>query len=101
MIRQDALYLVAESPAAHGVFDKPEETQRIVYCAVKSVGYQEYYKALENNLRPAFVFVLNDYAEYNGEKIAVYHDVRYRIVRTYITARQTIELTVEEATVDA
>ena len=101
MMRQDALYLVAESPADHGVFDKPEETQRLVYCSVKSVGGQEYYRALENGLRPVFVFVLNDYAEYQGEKIAVYHDVRYRVVRTYVTAQQTIELTVEEATVDA
>lgn len=101
MMRQDVLYLVSEFPAAHGVFDKPEETQRMVYCSVRSVGGQEYYRALENAIRPTLVFILADYAEYQGEKIAVYHDTRYRIVRTYVTAQQAIELTVEEATVDA
>ena len=52
-------------------------------------------------MHPAFVFVLADYAEYQGEKVCVFNNVRYRIVRTYITPQQTIELTVEEATVDA
>lgn len=101
MMRSDVIYLVAEDPAAHGVIDKPVETQRMVYCSIKSVGYQEYYRALEQDLHPALVFVLRDYAEYKGEKICVWNEVRYRVVRVYITAQQTVELTVEEATVDA
>lgn len=101
MMRSDVIYLVAEDPEAHGVIDKPVETQRMVYCSIKSVGYQEYYRALEQDLHPALVFVLRDYAEYGGEKICVWNDVRYRVVRVYITAQQTVELTVEEATVDA
>lgn len=101
MMRSDAIYLVAEDPQAHGVFDEPVETQRMVYCSIKSVGYQEYYRALEQDLRPALVFVLRDYAEYKGEKICVWNGIRYRVVRVYITAQQTVELTVEEATVDA
>lgn len=100
MMRSDVLYLVAEDPEAHGIFDVPEETQRMVYCAVKSVGYNEYYRALEQDLHPTFVFVLADYAEYRGEKICVYAGQRYRIVRTYVNAQLGIELTVEEATVD-
>ena len=100
MMRQDVIYLVAENPEAHGIFDAYAETQRMVFCAIKSVSSSEYYRALEQDLHPALVFVLRDYAEYQGEKICIYNDTRYRIVRTYITAQQTIELTVEEATVD-
>ena len=99
MIRRDVLYLVAENPKSHGIFDKPAETERMVYCTVRSVGMSEFYRAMENALRPSWVFTLADYAEYRGEKICVYHGTRYRIVRTYV-ADHAIELTVEEATVD-
>lgn len=100
MLRQDVLYLVAEDPAAHGVFDEPQKVRRKVFCTVRSVGYQEYYRAMENNLFPTLVFTLTDYAEYKGEKICEYGGKVYRIVRTYQTGG-AIELTVEEVTVDA
>lgn len=100
MMRSDVLTLIAENPAAHGIFNTPTETSRTVFCFVRSVSSNEYYRALEQALRPVFVFVLADYAEYQGEKICEYNGVRYRITRTYITAQQSIELTVEEATVD-
>lgn len=106
MNRSDVLYLVAENPAAHGVFDKPTETARKVFCTVRSVGWNEFYTAKQNGLAPSIVFVLADYAEYKNEKIALWtpHGAeaqqRYRIIRTY-TNNQTIELVCEEATVDA
>ena len=56
---------------------------------------------MEQDIHPVMVFVLRDYAEYEGEKVCYYEGTRYRIVRTYITPQNTIELTVEEATVDA
>ena len=105
MMRSDVLYLVAEEPSAHGVFDKPTETPRKVFCTVRSVGMSEFYRAKENDLFPSIVFVLADYAEYKGEKIALYTppggtQQRYRIIRTYVD-NQSIELVCEEATVDA
>lgn len=99
MWRRDVLTLVGETPAAHGIFDECTETQRTVFCEVRSVGYNEYYRALEQDLHPTFVFRLADYAEYQGEKICVFGGVRYRVIRTYADG-QAIELTVEEATVD-
>ena len=95
----DVLYLVSENPQAHGIFEAVTEESRMVYCNVRSVGYQEYYRAMENNLQPTFVFVLADYAEYQGEKICLFNNVRYRVIRTYQTGG-SIELTVEEATID-
>ena len=100
MTRQDVLYLIKETPGAHGIFDDPTENQRKVYCTVRSVGYNEFYRAKENGITPVFVFTLADVAEYKQEKICKYNGVRYRIVRTYVD-RQRIELTVEEATIDA
>lgn len=100
MIRNDVIELIGEDPSAHGIFDNPTETARRVFCEVRSVGMSEFYRAREQDLHPDFVFVLSDYAEYKGEKICAYHGKRYRIIRTYVD-RQRIELTVEEATVDA
>lgn len=100
MIKYGILTLIGESPAAHGIFDAPSEIRRTVFCEVSSVGRNEFYQAMKNDLKPSFVFVLADEAEYKGEKICEYEGTRYRIIRTYVD-RQRIELTVEEATVDS
>ncbi len=105
VIRDDVCYLVAESPEAHGIFDKPTETARAVYCLVRSVGQQEYYRALENKLHPSIVFILQDAIEYRGEKIVLWTprggaQTRYRVLRTYQDG-VALEIVCEEATVDA
>ena len=99
MMFRDVITLVSESPAAHGVLDEITETQKQVFCSVRSVGMSEAYQAMSNGLHPEFVFLLSDYGDYQGEKICEYQGTRYRIVRTY-RQNQGIELTVEEATVD-
>lgn len=100
MTARDVIYLIEESPEAHGVFEAVTETPRKVYCEVRSVGMNELYAAQANGLHPSFVFKLNHKADYNGEKILTYKGSRYRIVRTYVNGI-SIELTVEEATIDA
>ena len=99
MNRSGILTLIGENPAAHGIFDTPTETERVVFCTIRSVGYNEYYRALEQDLHPTLVFTLADYAEYQGEKICTFEGRRYRVIRTYETGG-AIELTCEEATVD-
>lgn len=100
MVRADVIYLVAENPEAHGIFDAPTETPRMVYCTVRSVGFNEYYTALANGLNPTIVFRMAERTEYHGEKIVLWEGVRYRVVRTYIQG-DGIELTCEEVTTDA
>lgn len=100
MVHADVLYLIAEHPEAHGVFEQHAESQRMVYCTIRSLTINEYYRAKDANIEPTFVFVLSDYSEYQGEKLCVYNNKRYRIVRTYVRDME-IELTVEEATNDA
>lgn len=100
MMFRDVITLVSESPAAHGVLDKITETQKQVFCSVRSVGMTEAYQAMSNGLHPQFVFVLSDYADYGGEKVVIYNGKRYRVIRTY-RQNQGLEMTVEEVTVDA
>lgn len=99
MIFRDVITLITETQP-HGVFEDVAETPREVYCSVRSVGMSEAYTAMSNGLHPEFVFILSDYGDYNGEKILEYKGTRYRIVRTYRN-NQGIELTCEEATIDA
>ncbi len=99
MTRQDVLTLIGEVPKAHGVFETVTEPRRDVFCQVRSVGMNEFYRAHENGLHPTWIFTLADSEEYQGEKICEYRGQRCRIIRTYVD-RQRIELTVEEATVD-
>lgn len=94
MIRAAVLQLIAEAPEARGVFDDATETARQVFCDVRSVTRAEFYRAKEIGVEPTFIFVLSNFAEYNGEKIAVYEGARYRIVRTYVNG-ESIELTAE------
>ena len=100
MIRQDVIYLITEYPRAHGIFEKPAEDRRRVFCEVRSIGMNEFYRAMEQDLHPDLVFTLAHYDEYHSEKVCEYHGRRYRIIRTYVD-RQRIELVVEEATVDS
>lgn len=127
MIKADVLYLINESPEAHGVFDSQwhgnfipdesdsltvapdslyqceiapvEETKSMRFCTVRSVGFNEFYAAKSAGIEPSIVFRMEDYSDYDGQKIVEWNGTRYRVVRTY-TNSQMIELTCELATND-
>lgn len=127
MIRADVIFLINETPAAHGVFDSllygdyvpeqansltvdpnqiyqceilpVEETKELRYCTIRSVGYNEFYAAKSAGIEPTVIFRMEDYSDYGGQKIVEWNGTRYRVVRTY-TNSQTIELTCELATND-
>jgi hypothetical protein len=96
MVRADVIYLVKRIPENGGVFDDYEETRRMVYCTIHSVGMREAYEAMGHGLNPEVVFELSDYAEYLGEKIVVWQGVRYDVIRTYVKG-QKIEITVQRS----
>lgn len=93
MIRSSVLTLISETQP-HGVFDDPGEMSRVVFCSIRSVGMREAYEARSIGIHPEIVFVLQNYAEYGGEKLCEFEGVRYRIIRSYVTAER-IELTAE------
>ena len=93
MLHADELTLIKEA-TSRGVFDTTTETTRAVFCEVRSIGMNEAYTAMSLGIHPELVFVLSDYAEYDGEKLVEYKNVRYRVVRTYVS-KERIELVCE------
>lgn len=83
MIKATTITLIAENPAAHGVFDAPAETESVVFAEVMSASQNEFYKALANGLEPELVFMLTDYGDYDGQKVLEYNGSRMRVIRTY------------------
>lgn len=96
----DVLYLIAEDPAAHGVYDEVKETERMVYVTILSIGMTETYTARSQGLMPEWRFSLVDSADYQGEKKCRFRGVMYEIIRTYQKGRG-IELTVQRSNADA
>lgn len=72
------------------------ETDRQVFCGIRSIGQSEFYQANATAYRPELKIVLADYLEYNGENIVQYNGQRYRVVRTYRTGLE-LEIVLESA----
>ena len=101
MVAADVIYLVSESTTAHGVFDTPTTTERMVYCTVRSVGMSEAYEARSLGLKPDYVFDLANKADYAGEERVRYNNVLYDVIRTYVNPKtEVIEITVERSNAD-
>ena len=96
MIKTRIVKLIREDPRSHGVLTEPKETSRKVYGTVKSIGQQEAYQAMGAGLNPALKVVLAHDFEYKGEDLCEMGGIRYRIMRTYLTETDGIELTLEK-----
>ena len=97
MMRADVIQLVTQNRDAHGVHETVTETAREVFCTVQSVTRSEYYTALNAGIQPEYVFHLALAEDYQGERVVRYRDQRFRVVRTYMTADDGIEITVERS----
>ncbi len=75
MLRSAGITLISESPEVKGVFDTKTDSEREVFCTVRSVGMQESYIARGQGFAPEYVFQLTQSFEYQGEKRLKYHDV--------------------------
>ena len=97
MMRADVIYLITESERTHGVHDTVTDSERMVYCTVESVTRSEFYTALNVGIQPSLVFRLALAEDYQGERFVKYHNQKYRVVRTYMTDDDGIEITVERS----
>ena len=95
MLKSNVVKLISEVPAAHGVGTEPTETERTVFCTVKSIGMTEAYQAMGQGLFPELKVIVPHDFEYQGEAIAELNGTRFRILRTYITETDGIELTLQ------
>lgn len=94
MLRASVITLIAETPAAHGVFDTYTPSTRVVYCTVRSASYSDILASKSEGMRPEYVFRLAHDFEYQDEKICEWKGVRYNIDRTYVASdADWIELT--------
>ena len=100
MMRADVIELITETASAHGVHQSVTETARQVYCTVESVSRSEFYTALNAGIRPEYVFRLALAEDYQGERVARYKGQKFRIIRTYMTSDDGIELTCERSDVN-
>ena len=101
MMKSNVVDLIAVSPEASGVGTEPTETKRTVYCTVKSIGMQEAYQAMGIGLNPELKVVLAHDFEYGGESLCELSGQRYKILRTYITETDGIELTLQRVSGNA
>ena len=92
--------LITETASAHGVHATVTETAREVMCTVRSVSRSEYYNALNAGIEPSYVFYLALAEDYQGERVVRYNGLKYRVVRTYMTEDDGIEITVERSDVN-
>ena len=99
-MRADVIDLITETASAHGVHDAVTETARTVYCTVRSVTRSEFYNALNAGVQPEYVFVLALADDYEGERVVRYRGQKFRVVRTYVTEDDSIEITCERSDVN-
>ena len=97
MLRADVIDLVTETRSGHGVHEAVTESARTVFCTVQSVTRNEYYTALNAGVTPEFVFRLALAEDYQNERIVIWRGQKFRVVRTYVTEDDGIEITVERS----
>lgn len=101
MLRPRVVQLIAVSPEASGVGIETAELFRKVFGTLKSVGMQEAYQAMGQGLNPEVKVVLPHAFEYRGEPMCEVGGERYRILRTYVTEADSIELTLQRVSGNA
>lgn len=95
MDRSDVIKLISTTVDKNDYgIDVVTETEREVYCNVRSVDRREFHEAGRNGLNPEFVFTMF-FGDYDGEAVVEYHGSRYAVYRTYQTRSDKLELYVE------
>lgn len=93
MMRADVIQLITENAAKHGVHTPVTETAREVYCTVRSASRSEFYTAMNAGIQPEYVFKLALAEDYQGERVVRYNGQKFRVIRTYMTEDDGIEIT--------
>lgn len=92
------LILIGDAPIIKDEIgnEKPsaEPIKTPVLCDVRSIGRNEFYGAAAAGLKPEIVFVIHSY-EYSGQQRLLFDNKLYKVIRTYGTGIEEIELTCE------
>lgn len=71
-----------------------------IFCNEKSVRYSEFYQAQAVGMKPELVLEIKQ-VDYNKENYVKYDEEVYRVLRTYKTSSENIELTLIRGVEDA
>jgi SPP1 family predicted phage head-tail adaptor len=66
-----------------------------ILCGLNSVGRGEFYAAAALQLRPELVFTIHAY-EYDNQQVVEFQGIRYKVIRTYATSFEELELTCQK-----
>lgn len=69
------------------------EVRTDIFCKVLSVGMKEFYQAQTTGVKPEIKAEIEDYLDYEGQPEVELLGVRYKVLRTYRTLSQGLELT--------
>ena len=90
----EVIYLQSTQNITNEVGDQIETTTNALrFAKLKSIGQSEFYQAQAQGLKPEIKFVLPDYLDYNNQEFVVYNDFRYKVLRTFRTETNEIEIT--------
>lgn len=87
-------YPITEDALGQQIEGTPVET--VILCAEKSIGYREFYAAAAEGIRPEIAVVIHRY-EYSGQRVVKYKSILYKVLRTFATSTEEMELTLGEA----
>ena len=63
------------------------------FAKFKSVSQSEFYQAQTAGTKPEIKLELADYYDYDNQEEVIYNGMRYKVLRTYRTVTNSIELT--------
>lgn len=64
-----------------------------VFAKKKSISQTEFYQAQTNGMKPEIKFVIADYLDYNNQQFLIHENVRYKVLKTYQTETNELEIT--------
>ena len=71
------------------------------FARFKSIAQSEFYQAQTAGFKPEIKVELADYLDYDGQEQVIYNEFRYKVLRTYRTVANSIELTLYGGVRDA
>lgn len=90
----EVIYLLSTIYQTNEVGDSIETIEKSMrFAKIKSVGQSEFYQAQAQGLKPEIKFVLADYLDYDDQEELIYNNFRYKILRTYRTDKNELEIT--------
>lgn len=90
----EVIYLVTTQSVINDVGDQIKKQIRSMrFAKLKSIGQSEFYQAQAQGLKPELKFVLADFLDYDNQEEIVYNNFRYKVLRTFRTEKNEIEIT--------